>query len=277
MKILVAILFIVISNFLLAQNDTLNRIDENGLKQDYWINYFENTDEVLEEGRYIDDLRQGVWKQYLNDGTLSSEITYIDDEPNGPAKTYYPNGQLAEEGFWKDDIWIGDYTTYYQNGNINYKWHFSDDGQRTGLQEYFHENGKKMISGTWKKGLEAGVVKRFNNEGQIIEEQTFNNGEIKPELTVVHKIITKIDSSKVIDKKQVVVHKDTLQNKELEYFKSTGDRKLYDTKRRLWKEGYFEEGRLIKGKVYFYNAEDSLVKTEIYNKGKLYNTIPSKN
>ncbi len=274
MKIHLVILFIIISNFVTAQNDTINRTDTNGLKQAYWIIFFENTDKILEEGRYKDNLRQGVWKQYLNDGTLSFEITYVDDEPNGLAKTYYPNGQLAEEGFWKDDIWIGNYTTYYQNGNVNYKWHFSEEGLRLGVQEYFYENGKKMISGNWKNGLEAGVIKRYNDKGQVVEEQTFNNGEINPELTVVYKMKSGTDTSKVIDQKQYTEHKDTIiQNKELEYFKSTGDRKLYDTKRRLWKEGYFEKGRLIKGKVYFYNAEDTLVKTEIYNNGKLYNTI----
>ncbi|RLD49428.1 MAG: hypothetical protein DRI94_11255, partial [Bacteroidetes bacterium] len=60
--------------------------------------------------------------------------------------------------------------------------------------------------------------------------------------------------------KTVVVKKDTIVNKDLEYFNATGERKLFDNKRRLWKEGYFENGVLIRGKIYFYNFENEVIK-----------------
>ena len=273
MKITLYILIFLITSVTFAQNDTINQIDHQQFKQGYWVNYFENTEKILEEGQYLNNQREGVWKQYLEDGTLSSEITYIDDEPNGYAKIYYSNGQTAEEGLWKEDVWIGEYISYYKNGNINYKWNFSDDGTRTGKQEYFHENGKKMISGNWNQGKESGVIKRYNKQGLLTEEQTYNNGEVNPELTVKHNTNTQ----KKLPKDSVRITKVPEPAKELEFFNATGERKLYNKKRQLWKEGYFEEGKLIKGKVYYYNYNNELIKTEIYNKGKVYDTIKPKN
>ena len=265
------ILFFLVTISLFAQNDTLNQIDINGLKQNYWILYFDNTDKILEEGKYIDDKREGLWKQYLEDGTISSEISYVEDEPNGYAKIYYPNGKIAEEGIWRNDVWVGEYIAYYLNGNVNYRWNFSEEGKREGKQEYFHENGKKMISGTWEDGAESGVVKWYDRSGVLIEEQTFNKGVVNPELTVKH-IIKKQE----IEDKPINIEPDTLPKEEIEMFNATGERKLFNKNRLLWKDGYFEDGKLIKGKVYFYNSDNGLIRTDIYKNGKIYNTIKSK-
>jgi len=50
-----------------AQNDTLNQVDKNGLKQGYWIIYGRDKpdkgypeDGKIEEGNYIDNRKNGV-------------------------------------------------------------------------------------------------------------------------------------------------------------------------------------------------------------------------
>ena len=274
MKIVLQIFILFLFFSSKAQNDTLNQFDDRQIKQGYWILKFENTDQTLEEGRYVDGQRQGLWKQYLDNGVLSSEITYVEDEPYGRIKIYYPNGKVAEEGTWRNEVWVGEYISYYKNGHINYKWNFTEDGKRTGIQEYYHENGNKMISGNWENGAEAGVIKRFNEQGELIEEQTFNNGKINPELTVKHQV--KQDVITVEPEVKVLTEvKDTVKPEKRKLFDTTGDTKLYDKDRRLWKEGYFENGKLIKGKRYFYNKENILVKTQIYKEGKVFKTIVS--
>jgi antitoxin component YwqK of YwqJK toxin-antitoxin module len=271
MRIFIITIFAFFSYSLsFAQNDTINRIDEQNQKQGYWATYSEDSLKILEEGFYKDNVRVGVWKQYLEDGTISSEITYVDDEPNGYAKIYYPNGNIAEEGIWRSDVWIGEYKAYHQNGQLIYKWNFNEQGLRTGKQEYFHDNGAVMISGNWDKGNESGVVTRFDEKGEVILEQTYNNGIINPELTVEY---VKDENPIETEIKQIPVlesEKDTIVRKDLELFNGTGDQKLYDTKHRLTQDGYFENGRLMKGKKYYYNSESEIVKVEIYNQGKLY-------
>lgn len=268
MKQVFYIFTILLAGHLFAQNDSLNITDQNQLKQGPWIQYFENSNQVFEAGTYLNNLKTGLWKQFTLEGLSISEITYINDKPNGYAKLYHSNGQLAEEGLWKEDIWVGNYKSYYENGTPKYTWNFSEEGYRTGKQEYFHENGNPMITGNWNKGKETGVIKRFNESGALIEEQTFDNGKINPELTVLH--TPKI--SKIEEKQTIEPIVDTTKIEALKLFNATGVRKLFDKKKRLWQEGYFKEGQLINGKKYFYNSNNEIIKTEIFYKGKISNT-----
>ncbi len=254
-----------------SQNDTINQLDANNRKQGFWELYFKNTKKVLEQGRYIDNMRTGIWTQFLEDGTVSSEITYVEDEPNGYAKIYHPNGNIAEEGLWRDDVWVGEYKAYHKNGKPLYKWHFDEDGLRTGHQEYYHENGVIMISGNWEKGTENGTVTRYNKQGQPVLKQTYQDGIINPNLTVKYNPNREKEPAKT-EQNNLNIKPDTNTEKNLQMFDGIGEQKLYDTKRRLKQEGYFENGKLIKGKKYYYNSKNEIIKIEIYNKGILYKT-----
>lgn len=268
MKKVFYILTILLACNLFAQNDSINITDQNQQKQGFWIQYFESSNQVFEEGTYLNNLKSGLWKQFTVDGIPISEITYSHNKPNGYAKLYHSNGQLAEEGLWKEEVWVGNYISYYESGTIKYAWNFSEEGYRNGKQDYFHENGKQMISGDWKKGKESGVIKRFNENGALIEEQTFDNGKINPELTVQYSPELNV----VKKEKTIELLSDTTQAAALKLFNATGVRKLFDKKRRLWQDGYFEEGKLINGKRYFYNSLNEVIKTEIFYKGKLTDT-----
>ena len=270
MKTIFFIYLFLISIFAFTQNDTINRSDNEGLKQGYWIIKFDNSEQTFEEGKFVDNNKEQVWKQYLINGTLISEITYKNDEPSGYAKMYYSNGQLSEEGIWEQDYWIGNYIAYYKNGTVNYKWHFTDEGLRSGKQQYFYENGKKMISGNWEKGKESGVISRYNEKGELIEKQTFNEGTLNPDLTVKFSPEKKAPVELIVKKDSTV--KDTIKQEAIGMFDTTGNTRVLNKKRQLWKEGYFENGKLIKGKIYYYK-KDTVYKTDIYKQGKLYKTI----
>lgn len=271
MKILILLITVFLSETLIGQSDSINFIDSNQMRQGHWIIYYKQTDKVLQEGSYKDNQRQGIWKQYLDDGTISSEITFVDDEPNGYAKNYFPNGQVSEEGIWKNDLWIGEYKAYYENGKLIYNWNFNENGQRTGTQKYYHENGKLMIEGNWNQGKEMGIIKHFNEKGELEMEQTFDDGKMNPELTIIHKIKKPEEKDDKI-KDNPEIDRDTVELQKLEMFETTGDRRTYDSNRRLSQEGYFENGKLIKGKKYFYNSNNEIIRIEIYNKGKLFKT-----
>ena len=91
MKNIINIILIIggifVSGITLAQNDTLNQTDANGLKQGYWKIYFsDNPSQVKMEGRYVDNKKQGIWKTYFPSGKIKSEVTYVNNRPNGYAK-----------------------------------------------------------------------------------------------------------------------------------------------------------------------------------------------
>lgn len=68
----------------------LNAIDANGKRQGKWIIYgkmsgnaaYGPTDKV-EEGNYVDDKKEGVWKEYNPDETLKREVYYKDGKEVG--------------------------------------------------------------------------------------------------------------------------------------------------------------------------------------------------
>ena len=41
--------------------------------------------------------KEGVYKEYYEDGELLSEVNYINGEKNGIYNSYYDNGQLSSE------------------------------------------------------------------------------------------------------------------------------------------------------------------------------------
>ncbi len=266
MRLALYILLFLIFNNLLAQHNTINYVDNKQFKQGHWIIYFENTNTILEKGTYRNNQREGIWTQYQKTGIINSEITYTNNIPNGYAKIYYPNGKLLEEGIWKNGFWIGQYKAYYKNGKLNYKWNFSDNGLRTGKQEYYYENGKKMIEGNWEEGLENGIIKLYNQKEELIQKQTFDKGRINPKFTIRYLQNNKL--KKTITPKTQNSLKDSIIQEEFDIFETTGNRNLYDIKNRLTQEGYFEKGKLINGKKYYYNNNDSIIRITIYKNGK---------
>ncbi|MBI4646574.1 MAG: toxin-antitoxin system YwqK family antitoxin [Bacteroidia bacterium] len=161
-------------------SDTINKVDANNMKQGYWIK-FDNTKTIkVEEGKFVDDKKEGIWITYYADGKIKSEITYVKGKPDGYARIYYQNGNLSEEGDWKGTKWVGNYKFYYENGSTQYEWSYNNTGKRTGEQKYYHDNGNLMITGEWIDGKENGVIKEYNEKGVLIAEKSFNNGTLDP-------------------------------------------------------------------------------------------------
>ncbi|MEO9532605.1 MAG: hypothetical protein ABJG68_16380 [Crocinitomicaceae bacterium] len=102
-------LFLLLPFYGAGQSDTLNQTDKEGLRQGYWIIYGADKPEKgycdtckIEEGTYIDDRKNGVWKKYYKDSqTVRLQGTYVRGRPNGPYIKYYENGCSREEGTFK--------------------------------------------------------------------------------------------------------------------------------------------------------------------------------
>lgn len=87
-----------------VKGDTLNRVDMNGKKQGPWVSHF---DELRgepgfeEEGYYINDKKEGVWRKYSLQGDLVAMENYRWGNKDGK-NVYFNNvGQLEREESWK--------------------------------------------------------------------------------------------------------------------------------------------------------------------------------
>ncbi|MFM9983792.1 MAG: toxin-antitoxin system YwqK family antitoxin, partial [Flavobacteriales bacterium] len=139
-----------------------------------------------------------------------------------------------------------------------------------GIQKYYHENGKMSMEVNIVNGAESGVCKRYNPDGTLAEEKTFENGAVKKGSTKKHKTVKAASTSKdPYDKKvgkQSVVTED--QTNKAQVFMPNGFNTLYDKNGNVTQSGEFKEGRLYDGKWYRYNSDGLLIRIEIYKGGK---------
>lgn len=276
--------------------DTLNRTDENNMKQGHWVftnkmknlpNYKEN--QVVEEGEFNDDKKTGKWLFYFNNDKVKHVLTYTNNRPDGYAVFYYKNGNKREEGTWKNNKWIGEYKYYYKNGNIRNDWKYNPNGQRTGVQKYYYETGQLMIEGEWVNGKEAGTITEYHEDGSVKSERKFNNGKIdiaatknfKPQEKEGKVTVKKVE---VAPKKELVKEGEAKDAVSLAVKKAapkassspwngTGERQFFNKKGQVIREGYFEKGYLMDGNVYMYTADGRKFRTTVYKGGRVVKEI----
>ena len=76
---------------------------------------------------------------------------------HGKGITYYPSGK------------------YYENGNIENEKNVSNNG-RTVDEKHYYPSGKLDFEATYQDGQLDGVVKKYGENGQVIQQGTFKNG-----------------------------------------------------------------------------------------------------
>jgi antitoxin component YwqK of YwqJK toxin-antitoxin module len=259
-----------------------NVVDQNKLKQGHWV--FLNKDKAkklsgykddqkVEEGDYVDNLKNGKWLHYFNNDKVKEQLTFQKNLPNGPAVFYYPNGNKKEEGTWKSGNWIGTYKFYYENGQLSSEWNYNNQGSRTGEQKYYYENGKVRISGEWVNGKENGTIKEYYENGDLKSERTYANGEMNAKATKEYdrkNPINNTASDTKLETKEVPAEQNATKEKfKVGNFDGNGMYQLKDREGRVAREGLFENGALIEGKVFQYGTNGKIIKTLIYKGGKV--------
>lgn len=108
-----------------SQSDSLNRIDGDGKKQGKWIRTGKDrpsgcykSSQVVEEGRYINNVKNGLWTEYYCNGNKRNIMEFVKGRPDGMATMYFENGKIEETGTWKNNRWIGKYQKFDSTGKL---------------------------------------------------------------------------------------------------------------------------------------------------------------
>jgi antitoxin component YwqK of YwqJK toxin-antitoxin module len=268
-------------SFELFKGDTINKKDAAGMKQGRWlvfnkdgkhVGYGEN--QLVEEGRYADNKKTGVWLKFWPNGQKKHEITFANNIASGFAKFYYKSGNLQEEGMWESNKWVGEYRYYFENGNKQYEWKYNASGKREGEQVYYHENGKPLYIGTWANGNEQGELVEYYDDGSVHARRYFNAGKIDPAKTV--DLVKGKENEGRAAKYSGVVQKVQAESKQMGHGQIVdGYNKLLNADGTVSKEGIFKSKKLIDGKVYHYEG-GKLVSTEEYKGGVSLSAPPAK-
>ncbi|MBD3638893.1 MAG: hypothetical protein HUJ25_16185 [Crocinitomicaceae bacterium] len=242
-------LFLVIEAY--GQKDTLNQVDDKGLKQGYWIIYGHMKPEkgycdscIIEEGSYKDDRKNGVWTKYHKDEkTPRLKGTYVNNRPHGEYWKYYENGSLMEHGSFFGGRNKTLYERFYQSGCM--------EQELTDSAIIFYEDNCFETD-----SLKGDVVYGFARREEVVEKDTAN----------------------AYNKYSCDCKPDSMQGpsgtsgktKNGKDFDPNGYNKIYNKDDELWMDGCFADGKLCDGKLYKYDSDNILLKIEIWKNGKYY-------
>lgn len=279
MKTLATLFLICFAVFLNAQlplpNDTLNQTDSLNRKQGYWkitpliqkqYGAEWNLNSVVEEGRYVDNRKQGKWIMYYPSGVVRLEAVYKNNRPAGPYKLYYESAHLKETGYFKNSRYMGEYRLYYESDTLHRVLHFDSTGRRQGPQFYYYPNGKLQLQCNLIDGKEDGWVREYYEDGTLKSETYYVNGYVSTDSTARNYPPRKIPDPR--PKPPVpptpTPHKDFCNEYAV----------LYNSNQQIAKRGTFKNCKLVDGEERLYDANGLLMQIRLYRDGKYVGDSP---
>lgn len=127
-------------------------------------------------GRLEQGIREGYWKNFYSDGSLSSEYTFEEGDLNGVYVGYWKNGELHSKGSYKNDKKEGRWTYHHQkNGEVKLLINFRE-GQYHGSWKHYHESGNLLEQGHYKNGKKDGRWEYYELDSKEVKVETYKNG-----------------------------------------------------------------------------------------------------
>lgn len=169
------ILFLFLASFLMScgsqstttgsvSADMVEKMDPNGL--------------VIERNQMINGQQTGVSVEYYPEKGFPKKIATLDNGVlDGPYMEFNNRGQIEKTANYKENQLHGNYATYkfgravevstYNNGKLNGTY-----------RSYFNNSDKIQKEADYKDGIQHGSFKQYNEEGQVVLEYEYNNGEV---------------------------------------------------------------------------------------------------
>lgn len=246
-------------------------------KQGYCVHYGKDRpgsgippDGKVEEGRYVNDRKEGTWIKYHKDGKTPKIIgNYKNNRPSGPFQKFDECGQLIEKGNFTKNVYCDSVIRWHANGQLKYVAFYNDKGREEGQVTAYYENGCLE----WSYFAVDGLIKDFvhlSENGDTIpyrskcefSTQCMWSYSQKPTI----KEVSVCTNAKKRDQKPPFVDPSVL-NIEQKTISPNGFNSVLNADKEKWQEGIFKDGQLWDGKVYIYDRDGILLKVEVYKHG----------
>lgn len=104
--------------------------------------------------------KQGMWKEFYPSMVVKNECPYLENLKNGYYKEYSPDGKLQN-------------TSKYENGKLVEN---PPELQKLDLKTEYYEGGIVKSTGAYKNGVPEGYFKEYSKEGVVIASKIFKDG-----------------------------------------------------------------------------------------------------
>lgn len=185
------------NNDFLVSRERINRLDNKGLKQGEWIEFYPNAGKKSEK-TFQDDLLHGYYKEYDKGGKLVLTMLYengsvvksrVEDEPDiETVNKYDKDGKLTSSGPYRNSTPVGIHREFGKDGKIINAFTYNDNGLmmsegivneagiHTGKWKDFFPNGKVQAEGLVIDNRRSGLWKFYNISEKIEQTGYYNNG-----------------------------------------------------------------------------------------------------
>lgn len=106
--------------------------------------------------------KQGIWKEFYPNMVLKTEGKYKNDKRNGYFKEYDLDGNLMETSKYQMDVLIPE----------------PEELAKLDIKREYHPNAQEKHVGSYSKGLEEGVHRYYDMEGNVTSAKIFRKGEV---------------------------------------------------------------------------------------------------
>ena len=276
------LLFFILSSFFTVQaspitdqDGKVNVTDEKGRKQGRWVFLGKDRPDSgvpatgkVEEGKYVDDRKEGIWIKYHTDGiTPALKGNYENNRPKGQYTRYWSNGQVKEKGVFEKNIYRDSLIRYYENGQTSYQGYYNELGKEDGKIKYYYPNGQVEYEYDSKNGVISGKAIRYYENGDVKEISTYDatgNQLNTVAKEPVNPMVKVKDPSASKEKAPVIAGTPKTQGVK---WAPNGYNKVYNNDGEIWQDGEFKNGALVNGKVYVYDSDGILLKVKVYKNG----------
>lgn len=122
-----------------------------GMKNGNYIRWYPSAYKQ-EEGRYLNDKRDGVLTWYYDNGNKIAAIyNYENGVLEGEVTAYHNNGKISEKGLYKNNVKTGDWKEYYEDGILKAEGKYIND-EKDGAWKLYDEKGKLKETIRYRNG-----------------------------------------------------------------------------------------------------------------------------
>lgn len=139
------------------------------------LEYYPSTYNLKREINYTNDILNGLYQKFTEDGTMTYDYTYVMDALHGTCREYFPSGKMKSERTWDLNRPIGDAFWWDDGNKYLYECHYNSSFQLHGKKTK-KLGSKILIQADFNNGLADGEYKDMYDDGSTKVKGSIKTG-----------------------------------------------------------------------------------------------------
>ncbi len=198
--------------------------------------------------------KQGLWKTFYENNNVKNEVTYLNNKKNGIYKEYDKNGNLIKLEKYNNDILIVD----------------AVETKKLETKIDYHKNGKIKVIATYYNGVPEGIRREYNEAGVNIKSYMFQSGHIMGKGVLDDNGLKQGLWEEYYDARIIDTNNNSIVRAKGKYknSKPIGEWEYFFPNGKLEQIGFFDEFGRQEGQWFWYYPDGEIILEVNYSSGK---------